>query len=117
MAWTLSVTNNYYADVEVLGSPVKSGQSQSFSQVLGNTFISVPGLGAINFIDLGEEQVGGYSKATWGVLISYQGDEVVFRYEGGGQLQVTITRQGQAELGGNGGFSLVRLNSLVIPQS
>ena len=82
---------------------------------LGNVIVTVPGLGEINFLDIADKQIGGFSKATWGVLISYQGEEVVFRYEGGGQITLTVNGFGQAALSGNGGFSQVDLASFVLP--
>lgn len=82
---------------------------------LGNAIVTVPGLGEINFLDIGDQQIGGFSKATWGVLISYQGEEVVFRYEGGGQVALTVNGFGQAKLSGNGGFSKIDLGSFILP--
>ena len=74
------------------------------SQTLGNGYVSVPGLGAVNFTDVGDH-IGGYTESTLGVLISYQGQEVMFAYEGDGEIEMTINELGQAELSGNGGFS------------
>jgi hypothetical protein len=81
------------------------------SSPLGNGYVTVPGLGAVNFTDVGDTQIGGYSKATWGVLLSYQGEEVVFRYEGGGEITLTISKFGQAQLTSNGSLSTIRLGS------
>jgi hypothetical protein len=82
---------------------------------LGNVIVTVPGLGEINFLDIADQQIGGFSKGTWGVLISYQGEEVVFRYEGGGQLTLTVNGFGQAKLSGNGGFSQIDRGSFILP--
>jgi hypothetical protein len=115
MSWNLTVTNDYAYPVTALGTTINPKASHTFSNTLGNAILTVPGLGAVNFIDVGDVQIGGYSHATWGVLISYQGEEVVFRYEGGGQIQVTLTWLGQAQLAGNGAFSQISLPSFILP--
>ena len=110
---------NKYPDTIVpsFGGPIPKGDSRPVRSPhpLGNAYVTVPGLGAVNFLDVADKQIGGYSKSTWGVLISYQGEEVVFRYEGGGEIELTINGFGQAELRGNGGFSQIRLGSFVLP--
>ena len=55
-------------------------------------------LGTINFLDIGDVHIGGDSKETWGVLVSFQGEETVGRYEGEGALEVVINQFGQVEL-------------------
>lgn len=115
--WNLTVKNNYYATITVLGEPLGTGKSITWPTALGNGVIGIPGLTEICFLDIGDKQIGGFSKATWGVLISFHGEEVVFRYEGGGQINVTINWLGQAELSGNGGFSQLVLPSFILPTS
>lgn len=96
--WGLQVVNNYNHTLTVADQSVNPGQTLNVPGALSSTFLTVPGLGFVNFVDLGEHQISGYSKATWGVLISYQGHEMEYRYEGGGQLQVTINQFGQANV-------------------
>jgi hypothetical protein len=48
----------------------------------------------------GEYAHRGDSDEAWGVLIAYQGEEYVGRYEGGGQLAVEINAYYQAVLSG-----------------
>lgn len=120
MSWHLTIINKYSDTlVPSAGGPINKGDSRpvKLPQVFGNVYVTVPGLGAVNFLDVGNNQIGGYSKSTWGVLISYQGEEVVFRYEGGGEIELTINGFGQAELRGNGGFSQIRLGSFEIKGS
>ena len=114
--WNLTVKNDYCTRITVLGEVLEPGKSLAWPQALGNGVISIPGLTEISFLDIGDKQIGGFSKATWGVLISFHGEEVVFRYEGGGQISVTINWLGQAELSGNGGFSQLALPSFILPQ-
>jgi hypothetical protein len=111
--YTLTVINNYHDTLLTsFGGPINKGDTRPVkSPALGNGYVTVPGLGAVNFTDVGDSQIGGYSKATWGVLISYQGEEVIFRYEGGGEIQLTISKLGQAQLHSNGSLSQIRLGS------
>jgi hypothetical protein len=118
--YTLTVTNNYWRPVVVNNSAgasftVPHGGSGHPSGALGDATITVPGLGEMMVHDIADRQIGGFSKATWGVLVAYQGEEVVFRYEGGGQLTVTFNDLGQAELTGNGGLSRLSLGGLILP--
>jgi hypothetical protein len=118
--YTLNVTNNYWRPVVVNNSAgasftVPHGGSGHPSGPLGDATITVPGLGEMMVHDIADRQIGGYSKATWGVLLSYQGEEMVFRYEGGGQLSITFNDFGQAELQSNGGISQLNLGAFVLP--
>ena len=67
---------------------------------LGDVTLIVPTRGPLSFHDIGDKRIGGDSKETWGVLIAYQSEEFVGRYEGGGQLAVEINTYYQAELSG-----------------
>jgi hypothetical protein len=118
--YTLTVTNNFWRPVVVNNSAgasftVPHGGSMHPSGPLGDATITVPGLGEMMVHDIGDRQIGGYSKATWGVLLAYQGEEMVFRYEGGGQLSITFNDFGQAELQSNGGISQLNLGAFVLP--
>lgn len=114
--YTVTIINNYHDTLLTsFGGPINKGDTRPVkSGPLGNGYVTIPGLGAVNFTDVGDSQIGGFSKATWGVLISYQGEEIVFRYEGGGEIQLTINKFGQAELSGNGGWSKISLGSFVL---
>ena len=70
------------------------------SDNLGDIGIVVPTRGTLSFHDIADTHIGGDSKETWGVLIAYQGEEYVGRYEGGGQLTVEINQYYQALLSG-----------------
>ena len=67
---------------------------------LGNAWIRSTEGGTINFLDIADQHIPGDSGETWGVLISYQGEEFVGRYEGGGQLHVTFNKFMQGMLSG-----------------
>lgn len=82
------------------GTTVAPGGTWVTQQAIGNAWIKSNELGTLNFLDIADTHIPGDSGETWGVLLSYQGEEVVGRYEGGGQLGVTLNGFGQAELTG-----------------
>jgi hypothetical protein len=82
------------------GTIIEPNGQWSTSEAIGNAFVQCQQLGTVNFLDIGDTHIPGDSNETWGVLISYQGEEVVGRYEGGGQLNVIINGFGQAALSG-----------------
>lgn len=116
MSYHVTVNNHYREAIKAFRTIVNQNEQMKINQTLGHGFIEVFGVGTINFNDIAQDQLGGFSKKTWGVLISYQGEEIVFRYEGGGELNVTINKYGQAELSGNGEFSRVQLPSFVLEE-
>ena len=101
--YQLSVTNNSPYGVGFLGGnqviPEGGGQYQSGTD-LGNLTLVVPTRGPLDFLDIADAHIPGDSGETWGVLIAYQGEEVVGRYEGEGALTVVINQYSQAELSG-----------------
>lgn len=109
--YTLSVTTSYYVPLNYTtaneSSSIHKGMTPQFKN-LGNFRLHIPGGGEVNLIDIGEKKIADFSKATWGVLIAYQGEECEFRYEGGGQLNINVNDLGQVELSGNG--SLIRVS-------
>ena len=70
------------------------------SEVLGNAYVHSEEFGSISFRDIGDTHVGGDSGETWGVLISYGGEHMVGRYEGGGELKVAFNNHLQAVMSG-----------------
>jgi hypothetical protein len=100
--YQLSVTNNSPYGIGFLGGNqvIPDGGGQWQSGDLGNVTLVVPTRGPLDFLDIGEQHIGGDSGETWGVLVAYQGEEFVARYEGGGQLSVVVNEYSQAELSG-----------------
>jgi hypothetical protein len=100
--WTLTLTNNYHAIVIATDNEgnhnVNPNSQYQNATPLGNASLTIPGLGQANFIDLGDNHIGGDGPETWGVLINYQGEAWVFRYEGGGELNATLTSYGILQL-------------------
>ncbi len=102
MTYHLSLTNDYIYDVTVDGATVAANGGTWKSDLLGNAIVTVPGRGELAFQDVADDHgPGGFCDQTWGVLISYQGSEAVFRYEGGGELSATLNKYGQAAFSSN----------------
>jgi hypothetical protein len=114
--YTLNVTTDYYVPLNFAtssqSSSIHKGMPAHF-QNLGNFRLHIPGAGEVNLIDLGEKKIAGFSKATWGVLIGYHGEECEFRYEGGGVLNLHVTDLAQVELSSNGSIIQVSLPSFI----
>jgi hypothetical protein len=99
--YTVNVTNSSsYTWQAADGTLIPPNEQWATPEPIGNTFIQCQELGTVNFLDIGDTHIPGDSSETWGVLVSYQGEEVVGRYEGQGQLNVTISGFGQAVLSG-----------------
>ena len=101
--YQVSLTNNSNVSIGFVGGneiiPGGGGTWQSGAD-LGDVILDVPTRGPLSFHDIGDQHIGGDSTETWGVLIAYQGEEFVGRYEGGGQLTVEINQYYQAVLSG-----------------
>ncbi|HEX2087553.1 MAG TPA: hypothetical protein VHF89_17850 [Solirubrobacteraceae bacterium] len=95
------MTNNSNASIGFVGGNeiIPSGGNWK-SGNLGDIAFDLPYRGVLSFHDIADQHIPGDSGETWGVLIAYQGEEYVGRYEGGGQLQVTINAYYQAILSG-----------------
>ena len=84
------------------------------SGFLGDGYITSVQGGTLSLIDIADQRIPGDTSQTWGVLIGYQGEEYVGRYEGGGALHVEINRYLQMTLSGNMGFRQVYLPGLIV---
>jgi len=119
MTYTLNVQTNYHVPINFndythnTGSSIHRNMPAKFPK-LGNFRLVIPGAGEVNFIDIAQKHIANFSKATWGILISYQGQECEFRYEGEGDLTVNVTELGQIELSGSGSYVLTDLPSFIL---
>jgi hypothetical protein len=87
----------------------------------GSNAINVAWMGDINFIDLGDQKLSGYTNPelpwtehTWGGLVRYQGLDAYFRYEGQGQVELVVDRFGSLSLHFEQGGMVVSLNDLTV---
>jgi hypothetical protein len=120
MSYTLSVRTKYrdpllYHNTTGKGESgsIHGGMTPDFKK-LGNFRLVVPGMGEVNLLDIADRHIANFSKSTWGVLISYQGAECEYRYEGEGHLNVTVNELGQVELTGEGNLIQTDLPSLIL---
>lgn len=102
--YNLTVNNNYIYNVDASdGKTVKKGANHTFNK-RGSLYLNIPGMGEMNFIDLGDTKLPGYDlKENWGVLVRFSNKEAYYRYEGEGQLTLTIDNLGTCTLSTNNG--------------
>ncbi|PQJ69169.1 hypothetical protein [Polaribacter butkevichii] len=116
--YTLTVKNDYLYDIGSSNGVTiaKEGGNMVFNN-RGSIYFMVPGLGQINFIDLGDKKLDGYPtpKETWGVLVRTLTTEAYYRYEGGGELTATIDHLGTLHLSTTNGTMIpISLQELII---
>ncbi|QTE24140.1 hypothetical protein [Polaribacter cellanae] len=120
--YNLTITNNYKYECGFKGSTgnrifnIKPKTSQTIDN-LGDGILSIYGQGTISLLDLGDKKIIGYPipKETWGVLIRVQTTEAYYRYEGGGDLTLTINQYGSLEISTNNGNLIeIKLPELTI---
>src|SRR2546423_3930627 len=123
MSYTLNVQTNDHVQLNYVNytgkgesGSIHKGMPAKFKD-LGNFRLTIPGAGDVNVMDIGHRHIANYSKASWGVLLSDQGREREFRYEAGGEIDLTVNELGQVELKGNGSFVLTDLPSFILAQS
>ncbi len=100
--YQVTVTNRSNVGVGFLGGNqvIPPGDQWKSGDDLGDVTLIVPTRGPLSLHDIADKRIGGDSNETWGVLIAYQGEEFVGRYEGRGQLAVEINTYYQAVLSG-----------------
>lgn len=122
--YDVSITNNYIYPLfldggnEVIAPP--NGGKASLTN-WGSHVVNVAGMGDINFMDLGDQKLDGYTnpklpwtESTWGALVRYQGLDAYFRYEGQGQVALVVDRFGSASLRFEQGGMIVSLDDLTV---
>ena len=116
--YTLNIKNNYTWAIMANGNKIinAKGDSTTFTKQ-GNCYLSIPGIGKMAFIDLGDHKIPGYPTVTetWGVLVRTSTVEAYYRYEGGGELTAVIDIYGTCTLStSNGTMISISLPELVI---
>lgn len=103
------ITVNNNSDLPLSITPFNSGKitvdsHSSYSiRINGAPFIiDVPGYGAITIKDLGMNHIEGDGSKDLGILFSYQGSDMVARYNGGnGPINLGVGTYGEVSLSGN----------------
>lgn len=119
MSYTLNVETQFYTPLpyhrEGEASSIHRGMKPSFKK-LGWFRLTVPGIGELSLLDIGERKITGlpFLKGKLGIFITYQGQESEFRYDAEGEINVNVTDIGQIELDGNGDFILTDLPSFIL---
>jgi hypothetical protein len=119
--YNLKIINHYPDTVQLQGGgKVSSGDTGEVNN-LGNFEVTVPGIGTARLFDLGDKKLPNYEsypKETWGVLLRYKSIEAYYRYEGGGQLTLSIDKFGSIVVStSNGTMVNVSLPELTIAQA
>lgn len=110
--YTVTIQNSTDAVITAEdGTQIKPGASWTSGEI-GDTYAHSEAFGSISFIDVADKHIGGDTRETWGCLITYQGQHMVGRYEGGGKLNVSFNKNLQATLSGMD-LRQVQLNPLV----
>jgi hypothetical protein len=99
MAYNIKVQNNYDGFVTVKRNYKKG--SFICSDVLGSATVEIEDKDSLRFVDIGDSRLG-TGTSTWGVVISSLSSVWVFRYEGGGVIELLVNPDGSFNLQGNG---------------
>ena len=114
MSYSVTITNSTETPITTSDGETIQPNGTWQSGTLGNAWFHSDQFGALSLIDIGDQHIGGDSSETWGVLITYGGENMVGRYEGGGTLNITFNQYLQAVVSGMD-LRLVALSSLVTP--
>lgn len=121
--YNVSFTNNYHFGLTVAlgGENIAPGGGTGQFDGWGTTYITVPGMGEILFIDLGDTKLPeytdpkiGWTENTWGGLIRFQGVEAYFRYEGGGEVTAELDSNGTLNLNFAQGGMIIALPDIIV---
>lgn len=113
--YTVKVKNEYIYPLSVGGHMLNKGESYQYPKSLGYLIIETQGNGVISLLDIGKNKIGGPSEKTWGVVISYMGEELLYRYEGGGHIEFTVNYLGQiTDIKAQGDICSIKLPSFII---
>ncbi len=108
--FNINVTNNFVSDLTINGSTTVAagGGTGSTGSVGGTQTIDVPNMGTILVLDLGHDQVPGFSlPESWGVLMRYRSVELYYRYEGGGNIDLVVDQFGSVDVVSVQGSALI----------
>ena len=110
--YDVKITNNYMMPVKVnahtSGTIDSNGGTFSITK-LGNMLLEIPGIGEAVFIDIADKKLPGYPEPSqkWGMLARFKNVEVYYRYDGEGQIAITIDRFGTLSFEAINGSAIV----------
>jgi hypothetical protein len=110
MTYYVAVTNQTtYTFSASDGQPIAPAGGTWKSPLIGDAWVDTGAWGRFNFLDIGHAHVGGDGAGEWGVLFSYQGEEVVGRYDGSPTFTAVISPMGEVTLAGGTSLRQVSL--------
>jgi len=118
--YNVTITNNYILPLFVGTHKVADPHGgKGILAHFSNQALTVPGMGDINFIDIGNRKIDKFTipdvpwtKSTWGGVVRYRGLDAYFRYEGEGMIEVTVDELGSVSLHFPQGGMIVKLADL-----
>ncbi|MCK5055957.1 MAG: hypothetical protein KAT34_04840 [Candidatus Aminicenantes bacterium] len=115
--YNVEVTNHYKYDLTTdTGKVIKKEEGVGLGHFAG--IITVPGMGQLNFFDLGDKKLPGFDlKETWGILLRYKTIEVYNRYEGEGHIILVVNPHGEIITNARGSIELISLPEFTIDRS
>ena len=122
--YNVSIVNNYIYPLNInniANQPIPPNGGTAQYQNWGSNTIKVPGMGRINFIDMGDQKLADYTNpkipwtnSTWGGLVRYRGLDAYFRYEGQGQVELVVDQFGSISLHFDQGGMLISLDDVTV---
>jgi hypothetical protein len=102
MKYSLRVINNFRDPVEILpaGKRVISLETKVIEASHPHTFISIPGMNGICFMDIGGKPIGAFLESSADILIRYAGKVYQFgsALSEDSEIRVIIDREGRIQL-------------------
>lgn len=117
--YNVTIKNDYIYDLGTsTGVTIKKESSFALND-RGSFVLNIPGMGEMNFIDLGDKKLEGFPVPNehWGALVRYSNVEAYYRYEGQGEITVIVDHLGACTISTtNGSMLLISLPEFTIEQ-
>ena len=113
--WSINKVINHFPTEVSINLTILAGdtlQMNAFPLLTGprTASINVPYTGTCFFEDIGDQPLGP-STQTWGVVIDYLFRRWIFRYEGNGELEVTVHADGSLSFHSPSGGTIFPVNT------
>lgn len=93
--YIFEITNHYPYTITAGKWQVKKEESAGYPEKLGNLIIDVPGKGQIALQDISNVRLDPPTKKKYSILISFQGEEMLYRYDGDGRISAMLSEMGE----------------------